>query len=146
MSEENKNLVRRWFEEVWNKRRISAVAEMYHPSGHAHGFPDPDSVLTGPEQFAAACKNFHETFSDIHITLDELVAEGDKVAVRWTATMTHTGEGLGFPATFRKVNLPGSSFVIFEKGMIIDGWNQMDFTRIQKQLKESASDEVPVTT
>lgn len=144
MPEENKNLVRRWFEEVWNKRRISAIPEMYHPSGRAHGFPEPDSVLTGPEEFAAVCKNFYETFGDIHITVDDLIAEGDKVAVRWTATMTHTGHGLGFPATSQQVKLPGSSFLICGNGMILDGWNQMDFTRVQMQLKESALRQVSV--
>jgi steroid delta-isomerase-like uncharacterized protein len=133
MSEENKNLVRRWFEEVWNKGRISAVAEMFHPSGHAYGFPDPDAVIGGPEAFAAHCKTFRETFPDIRITVDDLVAEGDKVAVRWTATMTHMGDGLGFPATSKKVRLSGSSFLTCGKGQILDGWNHMDLTRMRLQ-------------
>jgi len=135
MSEQNKNLVRRWFEEVWNKRRISAIAEMYHPSGRAMGFPEPESVLQGPEEFAAICKTFHETFPDIHVTVDDIIAEGDKVSVLWTATMTHQGDGLGFPATSKKVKLPGSSFLICRDGQILEGWNLMDFTRVQLELQ-----------
>lgn len=136
MSEQNKNLVRQWFEEVWNKHRISAIAEMYHPSGRAMGFPDPDSVIHGPEEFAVICKSFHEIFPDIHVTVDDVMAEGDKVAVLWTATMTHLGDGLGFSATSKKVSLPGSSFFICRDGWITEGRNQMDFTRLRLQLQD----------
>jgi steroid delta-isomerase-like uncharacterized protein len=136
MSEENKNLVRRWFEEVWNNGRISAVAEMFHPSGRAYGFPDPDAVVTSPADFAELCNTFRETFPDIHVSVDDVVAEGDKVAVRWTATMTHTGDGLGFPATSKKVNLSGSSFLICGNGQILEGWNHMDLTRMRLQLQD----------
>jgi steroid delta-isomerase-like uncharacterized protein len=135
MSEENKNLVRRWFEEVWNKGRLSAIPEMYHESARAHGFPDPDSVITSAEEFAKSCKSFREAFPDIRITVDDIVAEGDKVAVRWTAMMTHTGDGLGFPATSKKVRVAGSSFLICENGKILEGWNYMDLTRMQLQLQ-----------
>jgi steroid delta-isomerase-like uncharacterized protein len=136
MSEENKNLVRRWFEEVWNKGRIPAVAEMFHPSGRAYGFPDPDAVVSSPAEFAELCKTFRETFPDIHVTVDDLVAEGDKVAVRWTARMTHLGDGLGFPATSKKVSLTGLSFLICGKGQILEGWNYMDLTRMRLQLQD----------
>ena len=135
MSEQNKNLVHRWFQEVWNKRRISGIAEMFHPSGRSMGFPEPESVLQGPEEFAAICKTFHETFPDIHVTVDDIIAEGDKVSVLWTATMTHMGDGLGFPATSKKVRLPGCSFLTCRDGMILEGWNLMDFTRVQLQLQ-----------
>jgi steroid delta-isomerase-like uncharacterized protein len=136
MCEENKNLVRRWFEEVWNKGRISAIAEMFHPSGQAFGFPDPDGVISGPEEFANICKTFHETFPDIQFTVDDLVAEGDKVAVRWTATMTHLGDALGFPASSKKARLCGSSFLICGNGQILNGWNYMDLTRMLLQLQD----------
>jgi steroid delta-isomerase-like uncharacterized protein len=135
MSEENKNLVRRWFEEVWNQHRLSAIDEMFDRSGKAYGFPDPDSVIDSPEKFAEVCKAYHEAFPDIRIDVDDLIAEGDKVAVRWTATMTHLGNGLGFPASFKTVRLAGSSFLICGSGRILEGWNYMDLTRMQLQLQ-----------
>jgi steroid delta-isomerase-like uncharacterized protein len=139
MSEDsNRQLARRWFEDVWNQGRIAAIAEMYHPSGTATGFPEPDSVIRGPEQFAQLCQQFRDTFPDIHITVDDVVAEEDRVAVRWTATMTHTGDGLGFPASSKKVSLPGASFITCRDGMIIDGQNLMDFTRVRLQLQGKA--------
>jgi steroid delta-isomerase-like uncharacterized protein len=139
MSEEsNKELARRWFEEVWNQGRIAAIAEMYHPSGTATGFPDPDSVIRGPEQFAQLCQQFRGAFPDIHVTIDDLITEGDKVAVLWTATMTHTGDGLGFPASSKKITLPGASFINVRGGMIINGRNHLDFTKVQLQLQGKA--------
>ena len=64
MSEANKLLTRRWFEEVWNKKNEAAIGEMFHPQGKSHGFPEADSILVGPEAF----KSVHRTFlSLIHI-------------------------------------------------------------------------------
>ncbi len=138
MSEENKNLVRRWFEEVWNQRRVSAIDEMFDRSGKAYGFPDADQVISGPEEFAEVCKTYHEAFPDMQMTVEDLIAEGDKVAVRWTATMTHLGNGLGFPASSKKARLSGSSFLICRNGRILDGWNYMDLTRLQLQLRDES--------
>ena len=135
MSEENKKLVRRWFKEVWDEGRLSAIPEMFHQTGIAHGFPDPDSVVTSPEEFAKHCKNFREVFPDVKVAVDDLVAEGNKVAIRWTASMTHTGDGLGFPATSKKVRVEGSSFLICGNGQILEGWNYMDLTRMRLQLE-----------
>lgn len=109
---------------------------MYHRDGRAFGFPDPDSVISGPEEFAAIWRMFRGVFSHIHVTVEELVAEGDRVAVLWTATMTHTGDGLGFPASSKRVSLPGSSFLVCREGQITEGRNQMDFTKVRLQLQE----------
>jgi steroid delta-isomerase-like uncharacterized protein len=135
MSEENKNLVRRWFEEVWNQGRLSAIDELFDRSGKAYGWPDPDRAINSPEEFAEACKTYREAFPDIQITVDDLVAEGDKVAVRWTATMTHLGDSLGFPASSKKARLSGSSFLICGNGRILNGWNYMDLTRLHLELQ-----------
>jgi steroid delta-isomerase-like uncharacterized protein len=135
MSEENKQLVRRWFQDVWNKRDLSAIPKMYHQTGKAYGFPEPEAVTHGPDEFAKHAKAFQDAFPDIRVDIDDLVAEGDKVAVRWTAVMTHTGDGLGIPATSKKVRVPGSSFVTCGKGQILEGWNYADFTRMRLQLE-----------
>jgi predicted ester cyclase len=138
MSEENKNLARRWFEEVWNQGHESAIAEMYHPDGRSIGFPETDSVIKGPKEFAEVCRKFRAIFPDIHVTVNDLVTEGDKVAVLWNATMTHLGDGLGFPASARKVSLLGSSFMLCRGGQILEGRNQMDFTKLRLQLQGKA--------
>ena len=138
MSEEAKAIARRWFEEVWNQDRQTATAaidEMFHAQGRAHGVPDPESALNSAAEFKAIHKQLRDAFSDIHIAIDDLVSEGDKVAIRWTANMKHTGDALGFAPTGRQVRIPGSAFFLCKQGQIVEGWNQMDFTRIINQLQ-----------
>jgi len=140
MSEEVKALARRWFDEVWNQDRATATAtidDLFHPEGRATGIPEPESKLSSIDEFKAVHKQFRDAFSDIHIDIDDLVSEGDKVAIRWTANMKHTGDALGFPPTGRHVRVPGSAFFHCKNGKIIEGWNQMDFTIITAQLKST---------
>lgn len=137
MSEENKALARRWFEEVWNQGSEATIDKLFHPQGHCYGWPEPDSDLAGPEAFKAVHRQFKDGFSGIHIDIEDIIAEGDRVAIRWTSHMTHDGHGLGFPPTGRKVALSGSSFVHIHKGQIIKGWNQMDFTKLALSLQNT---------
>lgn len=136
MSDQNKALARRWFEEVWNQGSEATIDELFHPQGKSHGFPDADSVLVGPEGFKTIHRRFHNAFKDIHIDIDELIAEGDRVAIRWTCTMVHNGDGLGFPATGKKTTVPGSSFVTCLGGQLIDGYNFMDLTKMTLELQK----------
>lgn len=138
MSEANKVLARRWFDEVWNHGNSAVIHEMYHPQGRVHGFPQPDAVLNGPDEFQTIYDHFRETFSDIHVVIDELIAEDNKVAVRGTASMTHTGPGLGFDATGERASLSGASVFHFKGSRISEGWNYLDLTKLRADLRESA--------
>ena len=93
-------------------------------------------MLNGPPGFKAF-RAFHTAYENIHIDIDEILADGDLVAIRWSCTMTHTGDGLGFPATRKKVTLPGSSFVRCRDGKLTEGWNFMDVTKTTRQLQSS---------
>jgi steroid delta-isomerase-like uncharacterized protein len=132
--EANKQLAHRWFEEVWNQQSEAAIDALFAPEGKSHGFPDAQSVLAGPEAFKAIHRNFCGAFPDLHVTVHEVIAEGDKVAIRWTVDMTHTGDNLAIPATGRKATLSGSAFIIVREGQIQDGWNQMDIQHLFQQL------------
>jgi len=126
MSEANKEVVRTWFEKVWNQQSTAAIDALYRADGRAYGFPQADSVLIGPEDFKVIHRNFCGAFPDIHVTVDDVIADGDKVAVRWTATMTHTGDSLGIKASNKKVVLSGSTIAVIKDGLISEGWNFMD--------------------
>jgi steroid delta-isomerase-like uncharacterized protein len=136
LSEENKQLVRRWFDEVWNQKNESAIDRMFDPEGRSHGVPT-NVVLTGREQF----KEFHRTyvgaFPDMQFVLHDVIAEGDRVAVRWTNTATHLGYHLGFPATGRRITLEGSSFLVIRNGKILEGWNQMELEGLMRSLRSA---------
>jgi steroid delta-isomerase-like uncharacterized protein len=135
MSEANKEMLRTWFERVWNQHSAAAIDELYCTDGLAHGFPQADSVLVGPEDFKSIHRNFCEAFPDVRIDVEDVIAEGDKVAARWTATMTHRGDSLGIKATNRKVVLSGSTIVIIKDGMIREGWNFMDMGGLIAKLQ-----------
>jgi steroid delta-isomerase-like uncharacterized protein len=96
LSESNSNIAKRWYEEVWNKRRREAIAEMLARDAILH--EAADSML-GPEGFYPFFDRFRATFPDLRVTVHDTIAEGDKVCVRWSAKMTHTGDGLGIPPT-----------------------------------------------
>jgi predicted ester cyclase len=135
MSEANKLLMKRWFEQVWNQKSEAAIDEMFDKEGKSHGFPDADSVLIGPEAFKAVHRTFCGAFPDLHVDVEEIITEGDRVAVRWRVSMTHGGDHLGFPATDKKVTLDGSTFLIVKGNQVMEGWNQMDLGALMQKLQ-----------
>lgn len=128
----------RWFEEVWNKGREEAIDELATPDAQCFGFPQPESVLNR-EEFKDYVREFRRTFSHIHIRVEETVAEGYRIAVRWTGTMKHTGSGLGFPATGRTVTIIGMSLLHLEEGRISKGYNALDLNSAVLHLSAVAS-------
>jgi predicted ester cyclase len=135
MSEANKLLLKRWFEQVWNQKSEAAIDEMFSQQGKSHGFPDAETVLIGPEAFKAVHRTFCGAFPDLHIDLEDILAEGDRVAVRWRVSATHLGDHFGFPATGKKTFLDGSSFLIVKGNQVIEGWNQMGLQAMMQKLQ-----------
>ena len=76
MSEANKLLLKRWFEQVWNQKSEAAIDEMFSPQGKSHGFPDADAVLVGPEAFKAVHRTFCGAFPDLHIDVEDIRRRG----------------------------------------------------------------------
>jgi steroid delta-isomerase-like uncharacterized protein len=133
MSEANKEVLRRWFDEVWNKGRAEAIDEMFAEHGRAHGLGDDDSVI-GPTEFKQFYATFRGAFPDMVVVIDDMVAEGDKVAVRCSVRGKHTGDSLGFAATQTPVGFTGMVIVRIENGKIVEAWNNFDFMAMNRQL------------
>jgi predicted ester cyclase len=131
MSAENKALIERWFDEVWNQGRRDAIDEMFSPEGVAHGL-GPD--LHGPDGFKTFHATFRQAFPDVRVQVDELIAEGDKVAYRLTASGTHLGDRLGFAATSRGVRFTVMGSARIANGKIVEGWNVLDQMGMLTQL------------
>jgi len=135
MSEENKALVKRWFEEVWNKGRSEAIAEMFAEDGTAHGLSeDATATMKGPRDYVPFYSAFRGAFPDIIVTVEDMVAEGDKVAARCSVRGKHTGDHLGFAATDTPVDFTGITIVRIRDGKIVEAWNNFDFMRMNRQL------------
>ena len=129
MSQSARDIAIRWFEEVWNKGRLEAIDELATPDAKSYGFPQPESVLDR-EQFKEYVLEFRHSFSHVHLSVDEFVVEGYRVAVRWTGTMKHTGSGLGFAPTGRVVYVHGMSLLHLRDDLICAGWNALDLGSI----------------
>ena len=131
MSEENKALVRRFVEEFWNEGNTTAMDELMAVDAAIH-MPTGEVVdLDGLKGFAAT---WRESFPDWHSTFEELIAEGDRVAERWTGRGTHRGELQGIPPTGKRVEVPGSVFYRIVGGMIVEFRGQLDMMSLMQQL------------
>jgi steroid delta-isomerase-like uncharacterized protein len=135
MTKENDALIRRWFEEVWNQGRVQAIDEMFAEDGIAHGLSDDSgNPLRGPAGFREFHARFREAFPDLVVTVEDTIAEEDKIAARCIVRGKHTGDTLGFAASHAPMEITGISIVRIKDGKIIEAWNNFDFMTMYKQL------------
>jgi steroid delta-isomerase-like uncharacterized protein len=116
---------------VWNEGRADAIDEMLADDAVIHGL---GANLQGPAEFKRFHSAYRNAYPDVTIDVDDLVAEGDMVAVRWSAIGTHRGDGLGFPATGRRAQFTGMVFVRIKEGKLVEGWNNFDQLGMLQQL------------
>ena len=134
MSEENKEVLRRWFEEVWNNGRADVIEELFDENGIAHGLSDdPSKPIKGPRDYRPFYTIFREAFPNLKIVIEDMVAEGDRVAARCSARGKHEGELRGRAATQAPVEFTGMTIVRIENGKIVEAWNNFDFMTMYKQ-------------
>jgi steroid delta-isomerase-like uncharacterized protein len=126
MANDCDRLIRRWFEEVWNKGRVEAIGEMIAPDCIAHGLGGPEGAMQGPEGFKTFYGRFKGAFPDIRITVDEVITDGDRCAVRFSGRATHGGDHLGIAATGQPIAFTGMSFTRWRNGQIVEAWNNVD--------------------
>lgn len=135
MPDDNKALIRRWFEEVWNKGREEAIDEMFAEDGIAHGLSDETGEpLSGPTGFKPFFRMFRDAFPDIQVVVEDTVTEGDKVAARCSVRGKHQSDSLGFAATNQPTEFTGITIVRVRDGKIVEAWNNFDFMTMRRQL------------
>ena len=134
-SSDNASVVRRWFEEVWNRGREETIDELFDEEGVAHGLADEaGSPLRGAAGFKPFFRRFREAFPEMEVVVEDTVAEGDKVAARCTVRGRHRGDSLGFKATDSPVEFDGICIVRIRNGKIVEAWNNFDFMSMFQQL------------
>jgi steroid delta-isomerase-like uncharacterized protein len=134
MSEENKELLRRWFDELWNNGRAEVIDELFDENGIAHGLADdPSNPIKGPDDFRPFYTTFRQAFPNMKIVIEDMVAEGDKVAARCSVRGKHEGELMGRAATQSPVEFTGMTIVRIDNGKIVEAWNNFDFMTMYKQ-------------
>ena len=133
MSAGNKALIRRLYEEVWNKRRLELVDEIISPS-HALHDPNLTDSSVGPDAYRRQVSRFISGIPDLHFTIEDIVDEKEKLAVAWTISGTHTGEFMGIPATNKKVYVEGITINHIVDGKIMDSYISWDTFGMMQQL------------
>ena len=130
VSDQNKAIARRAFEEILSGGRFELAAQLYAKDFINHGIHRNASL----EEDQAALKGWHQAFSDITIVPEKLIAEGDLVAIYWIARGTNTGTGNGLPATGKKAELAGITIWRIVDGKIRDEWSAFDQFAMMQQL------------
>jgi steroid delta-isomerase-like uncharacterized protein len=141
-TEENKAISRRVGEEIFNGGDLDLADELYAPDYVLHD-PSLPEDLHGPEGLKRYVAMTRAAFPDARVTVEDQVAEGDKVVDRWTARGTHTGEFMGIPPTGRRIEVSGVTISRFAGGKIAEDWYQGDDLGMMRQLGVIPSGEAP---
>jgi steroid delta-isomerase-like uncharacterized protein len=134
-TETNKALVRRATEEGWNQGNLALIDELCAPDYVNHD-PDRPDVRTHEDYKRWVTEN-RSAFPDFHLTIDDLVAEGEQVVVRWTMRGTNTGDIVRpthIPATGKQVTMTGIDITRFAGGKVVETWHQGDYLGLFQQL------------
>ncbi len=132
-AEENKALAHRVLEEMFNKGNLDVADELLAPDYVNHDPAMPEDIH-GPEGFKEYVGAYRSALSDIHVEIEDQIAEGDKVVTRWIGTGTHDGEFAGIAPTGKRVTLPGMEIVRISGGKLVEGWEGYDSMNMMRQL------------
>ena len=141
--EDNKGVLRRHFEEVLNQGYLDVVDEIYTENYvldapvQTDGSTAAKGLTKGRDGLKRRATAFRAAFPDIHFTINDMVAEGDKVTVHYTFRGTHHGEFLGMPPTKKKIDVSGILIAHLVNGQIASAWSVFDTGQLTKQLQGS---------
>ena len=129
--EDNKATARRWYEGVFNKGNLDLINGLFAPNFVDH---DPVNPLPGLEGVRQVVTMYRSAFPDLHITVEDWVAEGDKMVTRFRAQGTHSGALMGVPPTGKQVTVTGIDVLGFKNGKIAEHWGNRDDLGMLQQL------------
>ena len=128
----NKAAVRRFLEEFLSCGDPSVADQVLAPDFVDHNPSNPD--LVGRENVKRSARDWCAAFPDTRTVVDDLIAESDRVAARWTSTATHRGAFVGIPATGARVTVTGSGLFRLTDGRIVESWDHFDALGLLRQL------------
>ncbi|HET7108242.1 MAG TPA: ester cyclase [Candidatus Acidoferrum sp.] len=134
MSDNNVALGKRWFEEVWNQKKSESVTELLAADCVMHGISESGEDVLGTEGFLALHAKLLSAFPDMRFAVHDCFGADDKIVVRWTATMRHTGPGLGIEATGAEIQLRGIGIARIAGGKVQETWDNWDRMAMFEQI------------
>jgi steroid delta-isomerase-like uncharacterized protein len=133
MSEQNKTVVRRLVEELWNKGNLPVADELIAPT-YTHHDPSTPDFGRGPESEKKRATLYRTAFSDLRLTVEDMIAEGETVVARWSCRGAHKGDLNGIAPTGKQFVISGVSVVRFTGGKMVEGWINWDALGLMQQL------------
>ena len=133
MAADNKMIVRRYFEEVVNKGNLTGADELIGTSYVSH-YPTGYDFDGGPEDVKQIVTIVRTAFPDVHFTLEDMVAEGNKVVARWTFRGTHDGDFMGVPPAGKRATVMGIAIYRIADDKIAEAWVAWDTGGLMRQL------------
>jgi steroid delta-isomerase-like uncharacterized protein len=127
-NENNKALVRKIVEEMFNLGNLDVAAEIFAADFVDRGHEQVSDKKDGPQGFAEFVKSVRSALPDLQATIQNMIAEGDYVAMWNTATATHRGELFGMPPSGKPINLRDFHFFRFFNGKIVEHWNSVSIS------------------
>jgi steroid delta-isomerase-like uncharacterized protein len=131
-ADELKAIARRYIEEVWNKGNLALIDELFAPD-HINHSPNAGQ-MAGPEGLKQLIATFRKASPDLHFTIDDMLAEGDRVVTRWTARGTHQGELMGVPPTGKRITVTAIVIDRIVDGKFVEHWAGRDDLGMYQQL------------
>ena len=131
----NKELVRRFYKEVYGDWNMALVDEVVSPRFTSHDWPEDGS--TGPQAFRDYYAAIRLVVPDAHYEVDDLIAEGDRVVVRWRLLGTHQAEFQGIAPTGRAIALKGIAIYRMDDGKLMERWVVSDLHGVLQQIGAS---------
>jgi steroid delta-isomerase-like uncharacterized protein len=130
MREENKAISRRFLDELWNRSNFGLVDQLLASDYDGHS----STVIRGPEGAMEFVPRLRNAFPDFQFSILDQIAEGDKVATRWTIRGTHKGEFQGMPPSGKQIEMTGITIFRIANGKLIEGWTNEDVLGMLQEL------------
>jgi steroid delta-isomerase-like uncharacterized protein len=130
MTKQNKMIAYRVLDELWNHENADVIDEFVASDYDGHS----STVFHGPEGAIQFVLRVHEAFPDFQFTIEDQIAEGDRVATRWHCQGTHQSEFLGISPTNTQMSMTGITIFRIANGKLIDGWTNEDILGMLQQL------------
>jgi steroid delta-isomerase-like uncharacterized protein len=132
-TEENKAIFRRYVEEVGNEGNLELADEIF--DRYLAHQPDGSALERGPDDVKGFMGEFHRAFPDFHTTIEDQIAEGDRVVTRWRMRGTHEGEFRGIAPTGKELDVTGIGIFRFSpEGKVVESWDNFDQLGMMQQL------------
>ncbi|MFL5699246.1 MAG: ester cyclase [Ktedonobacteraceae bacterium] len=130
-TEDNKALVRRFYEQVINQKNLTLVDELCTTT---HVYHNPPTTLHGREEFKQLLSLYTTAFPDARLSVENQLAEGDQVVIRYTFRGTHQADLIGIPPTGKQVTVTGMIITRIVNGTFEEGWLNFDALGMLQQL------------